>query len=149
MFSPSPAVCLLANIRGREETYISPYAAPWVAAYPRHYVSPYPELSTSISAPVFAPGIRRNRQIRHDVGIKLQALAIFEYITAKGLLNSVQKAFIFSEISVSKIYALKKQAGQRGFDFEIFIQLKIEYVKDVPRKGAPIKFTCEIKKNYY
>lgn len=160
LISPSPAACLLANLpyfrstpRGSEESYISPYYSPYIVPYPQPYVSPY------AFAPTFAPSSTpidasiptsvhrlRPQNVNHTIGARLQALAIAEFAFADNLKNAVKMASHYSGVSTKRIYSLRKQARQRGFDPETSSQLKIEYVQDAPGKGARIQLTLEVKK---
>jgi hypothetical protein len=87
----------------------------------------------------------RPQNINHDDGTRLQALAIAEFAIAKQIVSAVKLVSDYSKISTQRIYELRKQARARRFDLEVSTQLKLEYVQDAPRSGAPKKLTPEIE----
>ena len=73
----------------------------------------------------------------HDVGTRVQALALVEYGVPTKLVSEL------TGISIRSINGLKHTARRRGFDPEKSRVLLIEYVVDAPRSGRPKKITEE------
>ncbi|KAA6407797.1 MAG: hypothetical protein FRX48_08148 [Lasallia pustulata] len=76
----------------------------------------------------------------HDVGTRIQALALVEY----GVPTKV--AAELTGLSIRSINRLKKTAQERGYDPEKSKVLLKEYVADAPRSGRPKTSTFEKKK---
>ena len=79
------------------------------------------------------------QSINHDVGIRLQALALAE----AGI--PVKTITAMTEISRWTISRLQKQARDRGYDPNTSKKLLLSYVTDAPRSGRPKVATPEIE----
>jgi transposase len=67
----------------------------------------------------------------HDVGSRIQALTLIEF----GIHHSVVTAL--TNVSKSRIYSLRQQARDRGYDPTVSKKLLLIYVADAPRSGRP------------
>ena len=74
------------------------------------------------------------QSVSHDVGTRLQALALVELGVP---LEHIKAITLMSSKSV---YRLKRQARERGYNPEVSRQLKLAYVVDKPRTGRPKKY---------
>ena len=81
----------------------------------------------------------RPQNINHDVGTRLQALALVEHGVQP---KDVEKK---TGISVSQISRLRKKARERGFQPEQSSVLRLELVIDAPRSGRPPKLTPDVE----
>ena len=79
------------------------------------------------------------RQSQHDIGTRLQALALLE--------NNVPVMRIVEITGISKpsIYSFWKIAILRGYNPQESLKLLLEYIINVPQSGWPIKATEEVK----
>ena len=75
------------------------------------------------------------QSVNHDLGTRMQALALAEHGIAVKIVEAV------TQLSNQTIYRLKKQARERGFDPEKSTQLQLKYMIDKPRSGRPILVT--------
>jgi hypothetical protein len=71
------------------------------------------------------------QSVNHDLGQRLQALALAEFGVAQTVVTEI------TGLSRSSVSRLKKQARERGYDPSVSRALKLEYVEDAPRSGRP------------
>ena len=79
------------------------------------------------------------RKGNHDVGTRMQALALLENGV---LVKTIQE---ITGITQSAIYWLRTNAKQRGYNPQQSKKLILAYIEDVPRSGRPTKATLEVK----
>lgn len=77
----------------------------------------------------------------HDVGTRLQALALLEMSIPVATICDI------TGISESAIYRLRTNAKTRGYNPQQSKRLVLAYIQDAPRSGRPIKATQEVKKS--
>ena len=79
------------------------------------------------------------QQSQHDVGTRLQALALLE--------NDIPVTRIIEITGISKpsIYGFRKTAISRSYNPQESLKLLLEYVTNAPQSGRPIKATEEVK----
>jgi len=78
--------------------------------------------------------------INYDIGVRVQALSLFEYgVSAK----EIEK---WMGVSISSLKRWKRVSRQRGFDPQVSSHILAQYVTDVPRSGRPSALHDEAQK---
>ena len=80
-----------------------------------------------------------NQSVNHDLGTRIQALALAEQGIAVKIVEAI------TQMSHQSIYRLKKPARERDYNSEISQQLKLEYVTDKLRSDCPLTVTFVIE----
>ncbi len=100
--------------------------------------------SSSLLSAAQPPGRKRTQDINHDLGQRIQALALAT-LPAEFKITQTMTAAI-SGISQPPVSRLMKQAKERGYDPSICSHIKLEYVTDAPRSGRPLIVTPELER---
>ncbi|RFU29456.1 hypothetical protein B7463_g6902, partial [Scytalidium lignicola] len=90
--------------------------------------SQLPDISTGV------PDASKLRQARHDLGTRVQALALLEASVPQPEITAI------TGIAKSSLYSLRRNAINRGYDPKVDRRILLKYVIDGPRSGRPRKY---------
>ncbi|KAH8821830.1 hypothetical protein F5884DRAFT_769175 [Xylogone sp. PMI_703] len=90
--------------------------------------SQLPDISNGV------PDASKLRQTRHDLGTRVQALALLEASVPQPEITAI------TGIAKSSLYSLRRNAINRGYDPKVDRRILLKYVVDGPRSGRPRKY---------
>lgn len=90
--------------------------------------SQLPDISNGV------PDASKLRQTRHDLGTRVQALALLEASVPQPEITAI------TGIAKSSLYSLRRNAINRGYDPKVDRRILLRYVVDGPRSGRPRKY---------